>query len=544
MMRLMARPVALALLLCAPTASGGIEYKFRGRELPMDVDLWSHLMVGHWLSAVQKREWHAKIAARLELSGAALLTKAEDGTLEAFFSQGGSTVQFDRGMGQQGMALPKAPTSGAAAQADLAAIVDGIQALQRACAADSRCGAASTARRAGRALLAIDWGSSELRTMAESMLWGELIGDAIGMPTMWFYSPPKDVIGAFGREGVTGFAPPPELHPTNTLMADFYANNREHVREVVGSVILHGKQELWQKKNVHYHAGLRAGENTLNAQLLRVLLRASSGGDGYSPRSWLEAYAKFMTTEGSHNDSYADTAHVQFFYRFSQGTPLEECGGDENHSTANIGALYALVVLLLASAPGAAAGVEAGGEGAAAAEQVLAAVRGHVALTHRSPKLARYASLLATLLLELLSGTPLRTALRTAGAELGIDLPAVAAIAPPADGQLPPAFSDLPVMVSHGRLQTTVLAGLRLHTVGAALSQAKGFGLSCYVHDSLPAVLYLAYKYAEPSQASQALLANTNVGGNTVHRGAILGAILGAVSLHPSAGLAMPTTER
>ena len=99
-------------------------------------------------------------------------------------------------------------------------------------------------------------------------------------------------------------------------------------------------------------------------------------------------------------------------------------------------------------------------------------------------------------------------------------------------------------MVSHGRLQTTVLAGLRLHTVGAALSQAKGFGLSCYVHDSLPAVLYLAYKYAEPSQASQALLANTNVGGNTVHRGAILGAILGAVSLHPSAGLAMPTTER
>ena len=76
--------------------------------------------------------------------------------------------------------------------------------------------------------------------------------------------------------------------------------------------------------------------------------------------------------------------------------------------------------------------------------------------------------------------------------------------------------------------------------------QAKGFGLSCYVHDSLPAVLYLAYKYAEPSQASQALLANTNVGGNTVHRGAILGAILGAVSLQtptPTAGLAMSSQQ-
>lgn len=48
------------------------------------------------------------------------------------------------------------------------------------------------------------------------------------------------------------------------------------------------------------------------------------------------------------------------------------------------------------------------------------------------------------------------------------------------------------------------------------------------VHDSLPAVLFLAYKYAEPDQVRAALLANTNVGGNTVHRGAILGAILGA----------------
>jgi hypothetical protein len=48
------------------------------------------------------------------------------------------------------------------------------------------------------------------------------------------------------------------------------------------------------------------------------------------------------------------------------------------------------------------------------------------------------------------------------------------------------------------------------------------------VHDSLPAVLFLAYKYAAPDQVRAALLANANVGGNTVHRGAILGGILGA----------------
>ena len=48
------------------------------------------------------------------------------------------------------------------------------------------------------------------------------------------------------------------------------------------------------------------------------------------------------------------------------------------------------------------------------------------------------------------------------------------------------------------------------------------------MHDSLPAVLFLAYKYAAPDQVRAALLANANVGGNTVHRGAILGGILGA----------------
>jgi ADP-ribosyl-[dinitrogen reductase] hydrolase len=122
---------------------------------------------------------------------------------------------------------------------------------------------------------------------------------------MWFYSPPRDVIGAFGEVGVTGYAAPPTLHPTNSLMADFWKNNRENVRDVVGKVILHGKEALWQQKQVHYHAGLSAGENTLNAQLLRVLLRTTTASiSGYSPTEWLKAYAEFMTTPGSHNDSF------------------------------------------------------------------------------------------------------------------------------------------------------------------------------------------------------------------------------------------------
>ena len=71
----------------------------------------------------------------------------------------------------------------------------------------------------------------------------------------------------------------------------------------------------------------------------------------------------------------------------------------------------------------------------------------------------RYAGLVATLILELLSGVPLRTAVASAATELGItNLDELARVPPPVheDGRpmLPAAFGDLPVI-------------------------QKGFGLSC-----------------------------------------------------------------
>jgi ADP-ribosylglycohydrolase len=48
------------------------------------------------------------------------------------------------------------------------------------------------------------------------------------------------------------------------------------------------------------------------------------------------------------------------------------------------------------------------------------------------------------------------------------------------------------------------------------------------VEDSVPSVLYLALKYRDRSE--QGLVANTNLGGDNVHRGAVLGALLGAAN--------------
>jgi ADP-ribosyl-[dinitrogen reductase] hydrolase len=65
-----------------------------------------------------------------------------------------------------------------------------------------------------------------------------------------------------------------------------------------------------------------------------------------------------------------------------------------------------------------------------------------------------------------------------------------------------------------------------LDAIGRLLSPA------CYIDQSLPAVLYLAARYADDFEA--ALIANANAGGDNCHRGAVLGAILGAALGFPA----------
>ena len=50
------------------------------------------------------------------------------------------------------------------------------------------------------------------------------------------------------------------------------------------------------------------------------------------------------------------------------------------------------------------------------------------------------------------------------------------------------------------------------------------YSTACYISDSWPSLLYLAFKYRKDPKA--ALLANTNLGGENAHRGAVLGGIV------------------
>lgn len=76
-----------------------------------------------------------------------------------------------------------------------------------------------------------------------------------------------------------------------------------------GDIINHGKHDFWGKPGTHYHQGMKAGENTLNALCARVVMRGMAEAKGYDSARFLDDYVKFMTTPGSHNDTYAESFH-------------------------------------------------------------------------------------------------------------------------------------------------------------------------------------------------------------------------------------------
>lgn len=63
--------------------------------------------------------------------------------------------------------------------------------------------------------------------------------------------------------------------------------------DIIGTVINHGKKHYWARdKSIHYHVGLKAGENTLEAQLTRLITRSMLGSDNkeFSPDLFREQY--------------------------------------------------------------------------------------------------------------------------------------------------------------------------------------------------------------------------------------------------------------
>lgn len=345
---------------------------------------------------------------------------------------------------------------------------------------------------------------------AKNALMNLFVGDALSMPVHWFYNP-GDIIRVFGAQGVQRMEAAPKHHPSSIMVLhSTKAGGRRAVEsratqsasvEVVGDVILKGKRDYWGQPGMHYHHGLPAGENTLNAWWARELMQFLLDEGEYSVNRWVERYIDFMTANPpQHPDTYAESCHRGFFANWAAGVPPLECGA-VTHDTPSMGALVTVAPLVIALSK------------SYALPQIQATVRTHVWLTHPDNGLMVVVDAYVALLYALLNASASNEADLAEGGPEGNPNRRVLL------GHLQDAIN------ATGRVELSTLAQQKR---GDAAIVGGRYSLACYIDDSWPSVCYLAAKYAQ--NPAKALLTNTNLGGENAHRGSVLGTLVGASS--------------
>ncbi|KAM9328274.1 uncharacterized protein KZ484_019608 [Pholidichthys leucotaenia] len=355
------------------------------------------------------------------------------------------------------------------------------------------------------------------RSVGEAF-WAMCVADSMSMPVHWYYDV-HDIHRDFGG-WISGFNGPKDRHPSSILTLSNTAGSGRTAwssgakkPDVVGNVILHNKLDLWKSSNgsVHYHQGLHAGDNTLN---IICSLRAARTfvSRGFSDVSQPEAraavlsdYVQFLTTPGSHNDTYAESFHRSFFADWEDSrptSPAEVLAFAEKRSRTKmdsslpdgqldaIGCLPMILPFVLLSA-------------SASEERAVAAAVEFVKLTHPHPRVPEYVSVYSRALHAVVGGASLRQqaerALRTLDAW------------------------DACQSFHRKAARFPELSEERLKVHQSAVSH---LGMACYNKGALSSMFYLAYEFHDDPRGG--ILANTNCGGENCNRGAALGALLGA----------------
>ncbi|MEE4242466.1 MAG: ADP-ribosylglycohydrolase family protein [Desulfopila sp.] len=301
-------------------------------------------------------------------------------------------------------------------------------------------------------------------------LLGMFIGDALAMPVHWYYNT-RALVNDYGK--VTDYVRPRNPHPDSILWRSSYPHPPG------AADILHDQAQYWGKKDIHYHQFLRAGENTLNMQLARELLLLLEVQGNYSASSWLNRLIAFMTTPGSHRDTYIEEYLRHFFINYGKGLEPSQCGRkDENH----IGGFSLMLPLTIAFSTNPASACEISLQ--------------HLGLTHGGSTMKQWGELISITLLNLLQGKSLYHSMTAGASQSGLDL----------DAKALQELTDYPDSIVVGR----------------------HFSSACYVEQSVPATLYLALKYQNSPE--EGMIANTMCGGDNAGRGAVLGALLGALN--------------
>jgi ADP-ribosylglycohydrolase len=301
-------------------------------------------------------------------------------------------------------------------------------------------------------------------------LLGSLVADAVAMPVHWYYDR-----AALARDygTISGYLAPKNPHPDSILWRSAYTPINAK------GEILHDQAIYWGQRGIHYHQFLQAGENTLNFQLSRILHDQTLRQGHYDADAWLETYIDFMLTPGRHRDTYVEEYHRHFFTNYARGRKPRSCGCQDVH----IGGLVPVPALFdaLDLDP----------------SKLRKVVQEHVGLTHQDKDVLRAADVLVRILIAVRAGRSLRESILEEG----------------------PDWISSAKVFRWLREPDQVVVGQRLSP-------------ACYIPDAFPASLYLAWKYADDFSAG--ICANAQVGGDSCHRGSVVGALLGLANGVPA----------
>ncbi len=377
-------------------------------------------------------------------------------------------------------------------------------------------------------------------TRMKNALWGAFVADAMAMPVHWYYQRKYIQEGFDG--GITKYEDAPHPHPESFMVGNNYHPNitkakelgrpfdiaHEHIRfydtnynDFNIALAVHAgehKNAMPQKdERYHYHHGLKAGENTVGANLMRVLIRSVIKEGKYNQERFIEDFVSYLTTPGLNRDAYTEVYIRAWFENYSKGVPPHACAEEQRNvwSIASNGGIIRPLLLSLTSK---------------STFQALGVALQHQQITHRSDNVSSALTVLVPLLRELLAKKPPMPTLKNAASKVqrtkisGEELSKTYADHN-GPGNIPKdemwdihtQFSDQTV-----DLDALVKAFSENEILGSV------FTTGCYPEQSLPVLMYLLYKNDFDFEAS--VLANANAGGDNVHRGIILGMLAGAAS--------------
>lgn len=378
--------------------------------------------------------------------------------------------------------------------------------------------------------------TQRLRRRISNALWGLFVGDALSMPVHWYYN--RGNIDRDFDGGVTGFETARHPHPESHMVglayrpdlstanslgrphdilhnhARFYETN--YSERSIEQKEEHGNALPGMEERYHYHHGLSAGDNTLGAQLVRVLLRSIVERETYDPEHFVTRFIEHLTTPGSNRDSYLEPYIRHWFEAYTAGADIFSAAAHQrrNWSIGSMGGVIRPLVLslLIPRNTSMASGV--------ALE--------HQNLTHRSENVSSAVSTLIPYLHALLRGSERRRLLK--GLSREIHPPVISG------RELIDAYkrhngpSNIPKAIMwryHTELrdESIDLESLLEEEDDRSVAPDR-FATACYPEHALPLIVYLLGRYNyDPTRT---LTVNANMGGDNVHRGMVLGLIVGA----------------